>query len=244
VAETDSARAVPNRRHVHGFDVPAGGVTTTNFASSVYGGSATSVGTATAAGSATTVSRSDHAHDLGVGSIDAIDLLTAAVAAILSPPGAIVGYGGAAAPTGWLLCNGAAVSRTTHAALFTAIGTTYGVGDGSTTFNVPDLRQRFPLGKAASGTGATLGGTGGLIDHIHALDTTSSHARLTISVDATANDPRIQRKTVAAWTATHNGGSSGGGDTTAGNTTGLALGGDSDVANPPFQVVNFLIRTS
>lgn len=77
-----------------------------------------------------------------------------------------VGAAASAAP-GWLLCNGQAVSRTTYAALFAAIGTTYGVGDGSTTFNVPDLRQRFPLGVAASGTGNTLGGTGGAIDHVH-----------------------------------------------------------------------------
>jgi microcystin-dependent protein len=83
------------------------------------------------------------------------------------PAGAMVQYGGAAAPTGWLLCDGTAVNRTTYAALFAAIGSTYGNGDGLTTFNVPDLRQRFPLGKAASGTGNTLGGTGGSIDHTH-----------------------------------------------------------------------------
>lgn len=77
-----------------------------------------------------------------------------------------IGAAAAAAP-GWLLCNGQAVSRTTYASLFTAISTTYGTGDGSTTFNVPDLRGKFPLGVAASGTGNTLGGTGGEIDHDH-----------------------------------------------------------------------------
>ena len=50
------------------------------------------------------------------------------------------------APTGWLLCNGAAVSRTTYASLFAVIGTIYGSGDGSTTFNVPDFRGRVPAG--------------------------------------------------------------------------------------------------
>lgn len=83
------------------------------------------------------------------------------------PPGIIWAYSAAAAPSGFLLCDGAAVSRTTYAALFAVIGITYGSGDGSTTFNLPDLRQRFPLGKAASGTGSTLGGTGGNIDHTH-----------------------------------------------------------------------------
>jgi microcystin-dependent protein len=50
------------------------------------------------------------------------------------------------APTGWLKANGANVSRTTYAALFAAIGTTYGAGDGSTTFALPDLRGEFPRG--------------------------------------------------------------------------------------------------
>ena len=54
------------------------------------------------------------------------------------PIGTIVSTGGATAPTNWLLCDGAAVSRTTYIDLFTVLGTAYGVGDGSTTFNVPD----------------------------------------------------------------------------------------------------------
>lgn len=83
------------------------------------------------------------------------------------PIGSIIPYAGAAAPTGWLLCDGTAVSRATYASLYAVITTTYGVGDGATTFNLPDLRQRFPLGKAASGTGSTLGSTGGAIDHTH-----------------------------------------------------------------------------
>lgn len=83
------------------------------------------------------------------------------------PVGSSLIYFGSSAPSGWLLCNGSAISRTTYSTLFGIIGTTYGVGDGSTTFNLPDLRQKFPLGKAASGTGATLGSTGGSIDHTH-----------------------------------------------------------------------------
>ncbi len=81
--------------------------------------------------------------------------------------GVIVAFGGTAAPVGWLLCDGTAVSRATYAALFQVIDETFGVGDGSTTFNVPDMRQRLPLGKAAAGTGSVLGGTGGEIDHDH-----------------------------------------------------------------------------
>lgn len=83
------------------------------------------------------------------------------------PAGAIVMFGGPEAPSGWLPCDGSDVSRSEHADLFAAIGTTYGDGDGSTTFTLPDLRQRFPLGRAGSGTGSALGEQGGQIDHSH-----------------------------------------------------------------------------
>src|SRR5262245_45971339 len=59
-----------------------------------------------------------------------------------TPIGAVIDYAGASAPSKWLLCYGQAVSRTTYAALFDVLSTTYGVGDGSSTFNVPDLRGR------------------------------------------------------------------------------------------------------
>lgn len=62
------------------------------------------------------------------------------------PPGVIVPYAAASAPSGWLICAAQAVSRTTYSALFAVIGTTYGVGDGSTTFNLPDLRGRVIAG--------------------------------------------------------------------------------------------------
>nr|WP_308085167.1 phage tail protein [Neisseria polysaccharea] len=62
------------------------------------------------------------------------------------PSGAVMYFAGQTAPTGWLKANGAAVSRTNYAALFAAIGTTYGTGDGRTTFNLPDLRGEFVRG--------------------------------------------------------------------------------------------------
>jgi microcystin-dependent protein len=64
----------------------------------------------------------------------------------LAPIGAINMFGGGAAPPGWLFCRGQAVSRTTYQDLFGVIGTAFGAGDGSTTFNLPDMRLRFPLG--------------------------------------------------------------------------------------------------
>ncbi len=95
------------------------------------------------------------------------------------PAGAVMPYAGASAPTGWILCYGQAVSRSTYATLFTAISTTYGVGDGSTTFNLPDLRGRVAAGKDDMGgasanrltnqsgglNGDTLGATGGSETH-------------------------------------------------------------------------------
>lgn len=100
------------------------------------------------------------------------DLTVAQVLAMLGltslvPSGSVNMYAGATIPTGWLICDGTAVSRSTYAALFTAIGTAYGTGDGSTTFNVPDFRNVFPRGaNAATRTissisypAVTLGGT-------------------------------------------------------------------------------------
>ncbi len=79
---------------------------------------------------------------------------------LVMPTGSILEYGGSTAPTGWLLCNGAAVSRTTYAALFAIIGTTYGAGDTTTTFNVPDRRDRVGVG---AGSTYARGATGGAV---------------------------------------------------------------------------------
>lgn len=65
---------------------------------------------------------------------------------VANSPGTLIYHSANTAPTGYIKANGAAVSRTTYADLFTAIGTTYGAGDGSTTFNVPDLRGEFMRG--------------------------------------------------------------------------------------------------
>lgn len=72
------------------------------------------------------------------------------------PPGTIIDYAGATAPVGYLLCFGQAISRTAYARLFTALGTVWGSGDGSTTFNVPDLRGIATFGKDNMG-GSTAG---------------------------------------------------------------------------------------
>lgn len=68
----------------------------------------------------------------------------------LAPTAAVLPYAATTAPDGWLLCDGSAVSRTTYSFLFAAIGTSYGSGDGSTTFNVPDYRWTFLRGRGPS----------------------------------------------------------------------------------------------
>jgi microcystin-dependent protein len=94
-----------------------------------------------------------------------------------TPPASVVAYAGSSAPTGWLLCDGTAVSRATYATLFALIGTTYGVGDGSTTFNVPDLRGRTVVGKGTNADVLTLNLNEGLavgsrtFKHYHGVGT-------------------------------------------------------------------------
>ena len=104
--------------------------------------------------------------------------------------GMILPFAGSSAPTGWLLSYGQAVSRTTYASLFTAIGTTYGSGDGSSTFNLPDLRGRVVAGQDDMGgvsadnltnvagdglNGDTLGATGGSENHVLTTTQLASH---------------------------------------------------------------------
>jgi len=99
---------------------------------------------------------------------------------VAMPTGAVVPFGGSSAPTGFLLCAGQAVSRSTYSALFSVISTTYGAGDGSSTFNLPDLRGRVVAGQDDMGgssadrltgqtggvDGDTLAATGGAETHV------------------------------------------------------------------------------
>lgn len=81
---------------------------------------------------------------------------------LFTPPGMMVPYPGSSAPSGWLLCDGAAVSRATYSDLYSVIGVTYGIGDGASTFNVPNLKGRVIVGQDSSISAFdTLGETGG-----------------------------------------------------------------------------------
>ena len=98
-----------------------------------------------------------------------------------SPAGIVAPFAGTSAPSGWLACNGAAVSRVDYATLFAAIGTTWGAGDGSTTFNVPDLRGTFLRG---TGTNGTYGTAVGQAVGTYAADTYLNHNHTATSSDS------------------------------------------------------------
>jgi microcystin-dependent protein len=126
-----------------------------------------------------------------------------------TPAGAITAFGGSAAPNGWLLCDGTAVSRTTYAALFSAVGSTYGAGDGSSTFNLPDLRGRVPVGMNAA-TFGTLGGIGGeeshtlipteMASHTHAMSSDSAGIPAGTLSNVSAGTPAGSLSSVSAGT--------------------------------------------
>lgn len=168
-----------------------------------------------------------------------LDLQTAAGTTAVLPPGLVMQYGGSNAPTGWILCDGSAISRTTYSDLFTAISTNYGDGDGSTTFNVPDLRGRVPVGYAASGGHvdvSTLGNNDGVAEayrrpkHRH---TAHSHSQ----DGNTALDEHG-----GSW----NTGNTGTGYT-LGGTTATADGGSGNANDstdaPAYLVMNYIIKT-
>lgn len=165
-------------------------------------------------------------------------------------PGLMLPTARSSAPTGWLLCDGTAVSRTTYAALFAAISTTYGSGDGSTTFNVPDCRGRALYGKAASGTFQNLGATGGAETlpnhthstpaHTHTLAEGAAVANSDTSVANVVHDGSGSMGTATGTSATKNRVSStteSSGSGTSGNP------GTSPSVMNPFIVVNYLIKT-
>jgi microcystin-dependent protein len=92
------------------------------------------------------------------------------------PAGIISAFAGVAAPAGWLMCFGQAVSRTEYAGLFTALSTTYGVGDGSTTFNIPDLR-----GRAIAGVDNMGGSDAGRLSIANTLGTATGSETVTLT---------------------------------------------------------------
>lgn len=124
-----------------------------------------------------------------------------------TPVGMITPFGGSSAPTGWFICDGTAKSRSTYSDLFNVIGTNYGVGDGSTTFNLPDLRGRATIGSGqGSGlTNRTLGGVLGgetLPAHSHSGTTAANnrgHDHGIYVSGSSQGDPNQATAVFGAW---------------------------------------------
>ena len=164
---------------------------------------------------------------------DAINKHVSGVSGDTLPIGSIVPFTSDTVPENWLLCDGSAISRTEYDLLFSIIETTYGDGDGSTTFNVPDLRTRVPLGKGtATGEGGEsynfqLGNKGGEYSHKLTINEMPQHSH---EYDITRNDGTEGWARCGNWAAygKHNTGKSGG-DQTHNNLQ-------------PFTVTNFIIK--
>ncbi len=159
--------------------------------------------------------------------------------------GDIIAFGGAA-KTGWLECDGAAVSRTTYAALFAVIGTAYGIGDNVTTFNLPDCRSRVLIGVGqgpanyrASGnpllSSYTLGGVGGKETHVLA-NTELPNVTIAITTnDWTETSPSAMSERILSDSA-------GSGATSTVNIS-TGGGGAAHENRQPYIAVKWFIRT-
>jgi microcystin-dependent protein len=151
-----------------------------------------------------------------------------------APPGSITMFAGSSAPEGYLLCQGQAVSRSTYSDLFAVIGTTYGSGDNSTTFNVPNLEGRVPVGLDTSQTEFNvLGETGGakthtltsgeMPSHVHDQYVTASPGGYIDGRESWTGD-----KLVAPYPS--------------GITTGSSGGGGAHNNLQPYIVLNYIIK--
>lgn len=94
----------------------------------------------------------------------------------ITPPGITVPYAGTTSPAGWLMCDGSAVSRTTYGRLFNAIGTIWGTGDNTTTFNVPDIRGYAIVCKSTGGIFANVAAKTGELTHVLTIAEMPAHA--------------------------------------------------------------------
>lgn len=112
--------------------------------------------------------------DISTTSTKKITMLT--IGQYVLPAGVIVSYISNTIPNGWLLCDGSAVSRTTYSRLYAAVGTTYGAGNGTTTFNLPNLKGKVPVGRDSSDSSFTpLATAGGEKNHTLTTSEIPSH---------------------------------------------------------------------
>lgn len=182
------------------------------------------------------------------------------------PTGSLTAYAGSTAPSGWLLCEGQAVSRATYSSLFSILSTTYGSGDGSTTFNLPDLRSRFIAGKGTGTWSDALAETGGTKDavvvshthtlpsHSHTVGTATASTNITVwsgagggaaSNSVTGYNAASSTGTITSGAANIPGGdhvhSVTGGSGTISAPAGSVSGTDQNL--PPYITLNYIIKT-
>ena len=166
--------------------------------------------------------------------------LSADVQLLLTPTGSISAYSGDSAPSGWLLCDGTAVSRTTYSALFAIVGERFGSGDGTTTFNTPDFRGRFLRGRdagagrdpdAADRTAMNAGGaTGDAVGSVQSDDMGIGNLTVSVSNGESGSTPGLF-PTSAASASTFN------------PFTSTQSGASGLETRPENAYVNFIIKT-
>jgi microcystin-dependent protein len=152
-----------------------------------------------------------------------------------SPTGAVTAFAGATAPSGWLLCDGAEISRTTYATLFATIGTAYGAGNGSSTFNVPNMKGRVPVGRDATQTEFdTLGEAGGA----------KTHTLTEVEMPSHTHDMNAPINTIR-WFGTGGNASLGAGTTVQGVNVNISATGGGGAHNnlQPYLTLNHIIKT-
>lgn len=170
------------------------------------------------------------------------------------PAGVISMWAAAVAPNGWLICDGSPVSRTTYAELFSVVGTTWGSGDGSTTFNIPDLRNKTIRAVGSSYSLASTGGADSVVltannlpVHTHAInDPGHTHTLVNASI-ATTNTTAGSLGSPAPGQAYSNVNGAPL-ETLATVTTGITVGNNTTTADAvalvnAYVAVNYIIKT-
>jgi microcystin-dependent protein len=175
---------------------------------------------------------------------------TAFVQANSAPTGGLIMWPTGTAPTGWLLCTGTAVSRTTYAALFAIVGTTFGAGDGSTTFNLPNYTNRMPYGAAVGTTGGTADAI--VVSHTHTYSGTTgndspdhTHLSNAVGLAGGANINWVGTGGAAYRNAndTQTGGASTRHQHPFSGTTDSTGSSGTNANLPPYLGINFIIKT-
>lgn len=184
------------------------------------------------------------AHNIIVGDVVDLDSRLTSNSPFLCPVGSMLQYGGNTNPTGWLICNGDPVSRTTYAALFAVLSTSYGTGDGSTTFNLPDLRGRVPVGKGTNADVDVLGDNDGAalanrrVKHNHVVNQTAHTHAGVVNISDTGPDGAIAKM------GRNDGGNQFSQQMTSSNAN-ITIGPQTTAPTdgPSFLTVNYIIKT-